>query len=583
MAHTSSACIDQAPLPEPGPASGRPCTPDAPCAPETPPVVAPCSSAPCGPAPASAPSSPCASAACNPRVQACEDQVITCAKPVATLSAEFFSGGTSCGPAAVQWTKAGGAVVGDSPSISVTEPGTYTVTVTGADGCRASDVVTVGMDSQSPVVRATVAGELNCAVQCVELAAEVAAGRPPYTIEWAGPDGAVVGRAARVTASKPGPYTVRVVGVNGCSASTSVVVTQDVAPPAVTASVDQPLSCTVTQVTLSALVAGGNPPYTFEWTKPGGGTVARTPAAQVRSPGTYTVRVTGTNGCAATSAVVVTQDIEAPAVAVLADRTTLTCGVREIILTANISRGRVPYAISWTGPNGQFVGGTPVISADEPGTYAVTVTGANGCSSTASITVREDTELPMIDVGADQLLTAERDSVTLTATVTHCPDAYTVTWEDMLGNVVGDAESITVKKTGTYRATVVRTSTGCSASDEVVVNSTTVSEVLLDSDIEGLSVFGQLTLDGVPVPGSVFFLQVSAEQTGSQSALGAIVATTDLGGQSFEANGAEINYIIPGNAVVTFLINREQFITGKRYYLLHLPTDPPGEASVAFF
>jgi hypothetical protein len=58
---------------------------------------------------------------------------------------------------------------------------------------------------------------------------------------------------------------------------------------------------------------------------------------------------------------------------------------------------------------------------------------------------------------------------------------------------------------------------------------------------------------------------------------------TNLYAEGYRANGAEVYYIIPGNSTVEFGIHQDQFIAGKKYYLLHLPTDPPGEAAVAFF
>lgn len=540
-------------------ASGQPCAVGTPCA----------ASTPCAPP-------------CEPTVQACADQTITCSRPVVVLTSEFRLSKPSCEPTTVVWTKTGGGVVGTSPTIEITEPGVYAVTVTGADGCRVSDTVLVTADYDAPVVRATADQQLSCAVTRAELRAEVSGGSPPCDIEWRGPDGGVVGRGPNITVAKPGTYTVRAVGANGCSAVDTVVVSEDAGPPAVNAWVDQALSCAVPAATLTAVVAGGRPPYTYEWTKPGGIVVGRAGTASVQSPGTYTLTITGSNGCSATSAVIVAEDAAPPVVDALVDRS-ITCLASTAVLTANISQGRAPYTISWTDPRGRFAASTPVITVSEPGSYTVTVTGANGCSATDSVTVSADTALPMVDAGPDQTLSEERTPISLAAKITRCPDGYTATWEDTLGTVVGRTESITVSEPGTYRVTVVRTATGCSASDEVVVNSTIVSKVMLDSTIEGLSVFGQLTLDGVPIPGTVFFFKVSAEQAAGGNSPAALFSLAEVGGKGFKANGAEINYIIPGNAIVTFLINREQFFAGKKYYLLHLPTDPPGEASVAFF
>ncbi len=496
-----------------------------------------------------------------------------------TLTADFCPSRPACEPCSVEWTRAGFGVVGNTLSITVNEPGTYTVRVAGAHGCSVTDTVIVAANLDGPAVTATVDRALTCTLPEATLEAHVSGGCPPYVVEWIR-GGAVVGRDACITVSQPGTYTVRVTGGNGCSAIATVVVTEDIGAPTVSATADRLLSCEVTQTDLRATAIGGSPPYTYEWRNAAGGVIGNDPVTIVSRAGTYTVRVTGANGCSATGTVIVTEDVETPVVDALVNGV-LTCDVREVTLTANILRGRPPYAIEWATPSGSTICRSATITVDEPGTYTVTVIGDNGCSSSDSVVVVEDTEPPLVDAGPDQLLTLEAPEVVLAATITRCPGPYTVTWEDTLGDIVGRTESLTVSRPGVYRVTVVR-DTGCIAMDEVTVTSDTVSEVVLESTIEGLAVFGQLTLDGVPIPESVFYFHVDSTQTGSEE-VAAAITMTNVYGEGYRANGAEVFYIIPGNATVSFAIHKEQFIAGKKYHLLHLPTDPPGQAAVAFF
>ena len=114
--------------------------------------------------------------------------------------------------------------------------------------------------------------------------------------------------------------------------------------------------------------------------------------------------------------------------------------------------------------------------------------------------------------------------------------------------------------------------------------SSEVREVVLNSQVETLAVFGQLTLCGVPIPDSIFFLYVGlAHPSCSNWAAVTNVPLVDREGRGIEADGAQITYIIPGNGIVSFTISREQFLKGKEYWLPHLPEDPPGAASIAFF
>jgi hypothetical protein len=95
---------------------------------------------------------------------------------------------------------------------------------------------------------------------------------------------------------------------------------------------------------------------------------------------TYTVTVTGAGSCATTSSVTVT--VNALPTAGITNNTAsteLTCSTTSISVTAT---GGTTYA--WSG------GATPETAANSfnaEGTYTVTVTGSNGCSSIAAITI----------------------------------------------------------------------------------------------------------------------------------------------------------------------------------------------------
>ena len=62
--------------------------------------------------------------------------------------------------------------------------------------------------------------------------------------------------------------------------------------------------------------------------------------------------------------------------------------------------GTSPFTYAWTGPNG-FTASTEDISGLEAGTYSVTVTDANGCTSSASYTVDDLTDLGVVGLNAN--------------------------------------------------------------------------------------------------------------------------------------------------------------------------------------
>src|SRR5690606_27332610 len=111
----------------------------------------------------------------------------------------------------------------DRPLVMGTEPGTYIVTVTGANGCSTLDTALVTLDSQQPEVTVN-GGELTCEITSIDLTATGSADVQSYS--WSGPGG-VSGATASLTATEAGEYIVTVTSVNGCIASDTAVVTEN--------------------------------------------------------------------------------------------------------------------------------------------------------------------------------------------------------------------------------------------------------------------------------------------------------------------------------------------------------------------
>jgi hypothetical protein len=200
-----------------------------------------------------------------------------------------------------------------STQFTITAPtvaGTYDVTlcaVTQEDACGSMDcnypttftdaiTVTCGPDDIASV-EAGSPRVLTCTEPSVTLTATASGGTAPYTFLWT--PGSL--RSQSITVDAAGTYTVKVTGGNGCSSTDSVAVTEDKAAPSVEAGDPQVLTCAGPSATLTATASGGTAPYTFLWT-PGDLT---SESITVNTAGTYTVKVTGGNGCSASDSVVV--------------------------------------------------------------------------------------------------------------------------------------------------------------------------------------------------------------------------------------------------------------------------------------
>ncbi|MBK6628507.1 MAG: hypothetical protein IPG35_13080 [Flavobacteriales bacterium] len=276
------------------------------------------------------------------------------------------------GNGSFSWTGPGNYSSAD-PNPTVCMAGTYTLVVTGANGCTSTATAEVLLDNDVPEVDA-LSGVLSCSNPTVTLNGFFAPGIVSF--QWTGPNGFVSADAAPVV-STAGVYTLTVTAANGCSNSASTTVLEDVDVPGAQAA-GGTITCTTSCVTLQGTGNGS-----YSWTGPGNYSSAD-PNPTVCMAGTYTLVVTGANGCTSTATAEVLLENNAPDLS--AEATTIDCITGEATLTA-ISQAGLTF--SWTGPNG-FTSTSATTTTVEAGSYTVTVTGANGCSASLEVLVIDD-------------------------------------------------------------------------------------------------------------------------------------------------------------------------------------------------
>ncbi|MBK7429215.1 MAG: hypothetical protein IPI60_20405 [Saprospiraceae bacterium] len=197
--------------------------------------------------------------------------------------------------------------------------------------------------------------------------------------------------------------------------------------------------CDGANTQLTAQSGASNP--TFDWSS---GTFSN--SITVNAPGIYMVTVTDDRGCSGSSSVTVTE-VANPAPMITGSAS--YCTGSNTTLTA--SGG--PFATYlWTGG-----ATTPNVTINAPGTVVLTVTNADGCSGTASVTVSEQTELSPAIGGPSGFCSGQM--VTLDA------GAFFATY---LWSNNATTSSIQTNTGGVYSVTVTDAS-GCSGTSSVTV------------------------------------------------------------------------------------------------------------------
>ena len=255
-------------------------------------------------------------------------------------------------------------------------PGTYTATVTDANGCEEEVTVTVTGTGSSLTVNGTVVAPAGCTINGSGLIS-VVSGSGTYTYSWS--DGQTTAQAVNLPA---GTYTVTVTDVANSCTGVGIVVIPSITAVEVTAIPLANASCNTGGVAF-AQVTVGIAPFVYEWSNGQQG-----PTATGLLPGDYSVTVTDTTGCVGVANVQITQiPLPVTITQVISNATCSAGGSAQVVA----SSGQPPYTYTWS--NGAS---TATVSGLLVGTYFVTVTDSLGCTRTDSVIILQ-TPAPVLN------------------------------------------------------------------------------------------------------------------------------------------------------------------------------------------
>ncbi|MBP8959116.1 MAG: gliding motility-associated C-terminal domain-containing protein [Bacteroidales bacterium] len=259
-----------------------------------------------------------------------------------------------------------GAVTEDITDLS---EGSYTVTVTDANGCTANKTETVNaplapLSANAVVTNVLCYGESTGAVDIT-----VSGGTSPYSYLWS--NGATTEDLNNVPV---GSYTVIITDTNGCTFISGGNITGPESGMTASVSVSNVLCNGTNTGAIDLTVSGGAFPYTYLWSN--GETtedISSLPAGQ------YSVTITDLTGCSIVQDAWIT---EPEKISIVPTVVNASCpDTRDGSITLAITGGVAPYTVLWS----DGITGTTRNAGDS--TYTVIVTDVNACAEELDIEV----------------------------------------------------------------------------------------------------------------------------------------------------------------------------------------------------
>lgn len=285
----------------------------------------------------------------------------------------------------------------------------------------------------------------------------VPAGTPNYAISWYEVGNPLpIATTDTVTVCPPGnrDYYAEVVYTN-CDGSTVTVrdtasINASTSNMVVTPTHTDVLCNGAATGTANLTITGNNNPYTILWS-----TGAVTANVTNLPAGSYTVTISEQGGCSSVASVTISQP--SPLTVTMAHTDVLCNGQSTGTASVTAAGGTGAFTYLWS--NGA---NTSTVSALPAGNYTVTVTDANNCQATGSVTIIEPTALQLSATSTDVVCFGGGDG-TATAVATSGTPPYQYSWSNN-----GSGATISGLLAGNYTVTATDAH-GCSTSATVTV------------------------------------------------------------------------------------------------------------------
>jgi hypothetical protein len=381
---------------------------------------------------------------------------ISVTQPASGFQINWFaasSGGSSLGTGHIFLPAASGTYYAETKKLST--------------GCVSSRVPVMLTAVSTPVISATPKracfGQTNGSITT-----SIAGGTSPFSYTWN------VGQTTSTLSNiGAGNYTVVAKDINNCADTLAVVVP---------VSADISLSLTPTQVlcnggsngVVAAVASGGSGTLTYLWSN-----AATTSSITGLPIGTYSVTVTDAVPCSVSGTITITQPAALSASGVETDKSCSDKNNGSIDVT--VSGGKTPYTFNWS----NSLGTAEDVIGLSAGSYAVTVTDANGCTTTLTKTIASPSAL-FAPATVTPVACFGQSTGTISISATGGNSGYTYLWAD--GSTGATRTNLPA---GSYVLTL-KDSKNCQK-DTTIVVSQPAAALSLSSTVTSVGCFGAST------------------------------------------------------------------------------------------
>lgn len=341
--------------------------------------------------------------------------------------------------------------------------GTYTVTVTDANTCTASQTFTVFQPTAINLIAS--ADSSRCfGSNDGQINLSPSGGTSPFTFLWN--DGITTEDRTNLSA---GTYTVTITDNNLCVRNETLVIGQPTDLSVVINKNDA--ICIISTGSATAVPSGGTGNYSYQWSNG-----ASSASIINLSAGTYTVTVTDINGCTETQSTVINNILGPNISSSVIDSVNCFGGSDGTINITITPGGSIINAVLW---NDGIT--TEDRSALSTGTYTVTVTDLLGCTASQSYIVSQPLQLTVNATSTNTTCAASNG--TASALASGGTGGYSWLWSNS-----SSAQNIINLAAGTFTVTVTDIN-GCTATDNTPVGAST-NPLISASTVDSVNCFG---------------------------------------------------------------------------------------------